>query len=77
MMNFEEEGIFEARKGQIIKVLLRMKEIFEERRRFQGKRDTIIGKYEHFFDRLTKNYILKGGERRKMLVFPKYIDDDH
>lgn len=72
---FDEEKIFEAQKDHIVSLLLRLKQILEKRRKehFLQK----IKKCYHYFDKIKKNYVLRGVERNKMLVLPKYIDDDH
>ena len=72
---FNEENIFEARKNQIISALLRIKDIYEKRRKENFGKKT--KNFNHYFDKIKKNYVLRGKERNQMLVLPKYIDDDH
>lgn len=72
---FDEEKIFEAKKGHIVALLLRLRGILEKRRKEHLLKK--IEKCYHYFDKIKKNYVLRGEERNKMLVLPKYIDDDH
>ena len=78
LLSFDEELIFEAKKNNIIEILLNIKNLYEEKTDKKSREN--LEKLElskNFFDRLLKSYVLKKKEREKMLIFPKYIDDDH
>lgn len=72
LLNFDGELIFDGKKNKIIEILLNLKNLYEEK---TYKKSIEFSK--NFFDRLLKSYVLKKKEREKMLIFPKYIDDDH
>lgn len=74
MLWFDEETIFEATKYKIVEFLLTLKKNYEKKNKEKFQK---IESPEHFFDRLLRIYVLKNKERKKMLVYPKYIDDDH
>lgn len=75
LLNFDGELIFDGKKNKIIEILLNLKNLYEEKTYKKSRENLEFSK--NFFDRLLKSYVLKKKEREKMLIFPKYIDDDH
>ena len=79
-LSFNEEDIFEAQKSKLMKILLNIKSLYEEKspKLTKGKIKSNKSCADlHYFDLLTKSYVLNHNEREKMLILPKYIDDNH
>lgn len=75
---FDEDIVFEGKKNKIIDLLMAIKRIYEK-----TKKSNLVSprksskKSENYYDKLLKYYILKKNERKKMLIYPKFIDDNH